>query len=50
MELNSITVKKFKKIKKAKINLADLNILVGANGSGKSSALQAIHLASCLMR
>jgi len=50
MELKSITIEKFKKISKAKFALAGLNILVGANGSGKSSALQAIHLSSCLMR
>lgn len=50
MELTGITVEKFKKIGEAKIGLSGLNILVGINGSGKSSALQAIHLASCLMR
>ena len=50
MELKSITVKQFKRIRNAEIKLSGLNILVGANGSGKSSALQAIHLASCLMR
>lgn len=50
MILEKISVEKFKKISKANIKLADLNILVGANGSGKSSILQAIHLASCLMR
>ena len=37
-------------VKKGEITLADLNILVGSNGSGKSSILQALHLASCLMR
>ncbi len=50
MELNRIRIKRFKKINNVNINLSDLNILVGVNGSGKSSALQAIHLASCLMR
>ena len=49
MELEQITVKKFKKISSVTLDLADLNILVGANSSGKSSILQAIHLASCLM-
>ena len=50
MELEQITVKQFKKVSGVTLNLADLNILVGANSSGKSSILQAIHLASCLMR
>lgn len=31
-------------------DLADVNILVGANGSGKSSIIQAVHLACCVMR
>ena len=50
MELEQITVEQFKRVSGVTLNLADLNILVGANSSGKSSILQAIHLASCLMR
>lgn len=50
MQLESITVEKFKRIDAIELPLADLNILVGSNGSGKSSILQALHLASCLMR
>lgn len=50
MKLHSITVEKFKRIDKIDLPLSDLNILVGSNGSGKSSILQALHLASCLMR
>lgn len=49
-ELDRIEVKKFKRIDGIEIDIADLNILVGSNGSGKSSILQALHLASCLMR
>jgi ABC-type cobalamin/Fe3+-siderophores transport system ATPase subunit len=49
-ELDKIEVKKFKRIDDIKMDVADLNILVGSNGSGKSSILQALHLASCLMR
>lgn len=49
-ELDKIEVKKFKQIDSIKMDVADLNILVGSNGSGKSSILQALHLASCLMR
>jgi ABC-type cobalamin/Fe3+-siderophores transport system ATPase subunit len=50
MFLDSIKVEKFKRIDEIELPLADLNILVGSNGSGKSSILQALHLASCLMR
>lgn len=48
--LDKIEVKKFKQIDSIEMSVADLNILVGSNGSGKSSILQALHLASCLMR
>lgn len=50
LQLESIRVEKFKRIDTIDLSVADLNILVGANGSGKSSILQALHLASCLMR
>ena len=50
MQLESIKIEKFKRIDTIDLPLADLNILVGSNGSGKSSILQALHLASCLMR
>jgi ABC-type cobalamin/Fe3+-siderophores transport system ATPase subunit len=50
VQLDSITIAKFKRIDSIDLPLADLNILVGSNGSGKSSVLQALHLASCLMR
>lgn len=50
MQLESIRVEKFKRIDDINLSLSDLNILVGCNGSGKSSILQALHLASCLMR
>lgn len=50
MRLSSIKIEKFKRIDVIDLPLADLNILVGSNGSGKSSVLQALHLASCLMR
>lgn len=48
--LESIRIEKFKKIDEIDLSVHDLNILVGSNGSGKSSILQALHLASCLMR
>ena len=50
VQLESIKVEKFKRIDVIDLPLSDLNILVGSNGSGKSSILQALHLASCLMR
>jgi ABC-type branched-subunit amino acid transport system ATPase component len=50
VQLESIAIEKFKRIDTIDLPLADLNILVGSNGSGKSSVLQALHLASCLMR
>ncbi|UFM64260.1 AAA family ATPase [Paracoccus sp. MA] len=45
MRLKSVTVENFKAIDKAKIDLADVTILVGQNSSGKSSFLQALHWA-----
>lgn len=50
MNLESIRIEKFKRIDSIDLPLSDLNILVGPNGSGKSSILQALHLASCLLR
>jgi Predicted ATP-dependent endonuclease of the OLD family len=50
MKLTKIRVESFKKIEEVEFPLANVNILVGANGSGKSSILQAIHLACCVMR
>ena len=43
MELKEIALKRFKKIKIARISLSPINILVGGNNSGKSSILQGIH-------
>ena len=50
MKLSKIKIEKFKRIDNIEIKSGSLNILVGANGSGKSSVLQAAHLASCLLR
>jgi ABC-type cobalamin/Fe3+-siderophores transport system ATPase subunit len=50
MNLTEIHIDQFKRIRSSQLILSNLNILVGANGSGKSSIIQAIHLASCLMR
>ena len=50
MELVKLKVEGFKKIQEIELELADVNILVGANGSGKSSILQSTHLGCCLIR
>lgn len=50
MILEKIKIETFKKINLIEIGTASLNILVGSNGSGKSSVLQATHLAACLLR
>ncbi|MGO3933507.1 ATP-dependent nuclease [Rhodopseudomonas pseudopalustris] len=44
--LETICVKNFKATKEASIPLRDVTILVGPNGCGKSSVLQAIHWAA----
>lgn len=43
MQLNEVTVRNFKAIDDTTISLAMLTVIVGANGSGKSSVLQALH-------
>ncbi len=43
-----ITIKRFKSILEAELELSDINVLVGGNNSGKSSIIQAIQFAvSC---
>jgi len=43
MLLNKIKIKNFKAIKEANLDLDAFTVIVGANGSGKSSVLQALH-------
>lgn len=43
MKINSVQIKNFKAIQMANIPLTDFTVLVGTNGSGKSSILQALH-------
>jgi AAA15 family ATPase/GTPase len=50
MRLSKIKIENFKRIKDVELGLADINILVGTNASGKSSIIQALHLATCLIR
>jgi hypothetical protein len=46
--LTSITIRRFKQLQEITIPLSQLTLLVGANNSGKSSVLQAIHFAVAL--
>lgn len=41
--LDKITIEKFKNINRAEIELADINVFVGGNNSGKTCLLQGIH-------
>lgn len=50
MKLTKLKVENFKRIQSVEIDLSSINILVGSNGSGKSSIIQAIHLACCMIR
>lgn len=50
MLLTKIKIESFKKISSVEVPLSDVNILVGTNGCGKSSIIQAVHLACCVMR
>lgn len=42
--LNEITIKGFKSIESAKLALGDLNVVIGANGSGKSNLIGVFRL------
>lgn len=43
MKLTKVTIKNFKAIHDTTIELSPFTVIVGANGSGKSSVLQALH-------
>jgi hypothetical protein len=43
--LTSVAIRRFKRIEQIEIPLDDVTLLIGANNSGKSSILQAIHFA-----
>lgn len=44
-QIKSISVKRFKQLDEIELGLADTTLLIGANNSGKSSVLQALHFA-----
>lgn len=48
--LQSIRVQRFKRIDDAPVALTDVNVLVGANNSGKSSLIQALHFGIGLLQ
>lgn len=48
--ISSVTIENFKNFKQAALELAPLTIMIGANASGKSNALEAIRLLSWLAR
>ena len=43
--ISSVVIRRFKRIAEIEIPLDDVTLLIGANNSGKSSVLQAIHFA-----
>lgn len=43
--INTVTIRRFKQLEDIPISLQDITVLIGANNSGKSSVLQAIHFA-----
>lgn len=45
MKLSKITLRAFKEINEISLELGNINFLIGANNSGKSSVLQGIHSA-----
>lgn len=46
LEVTKINIANFKRISEVEISLSKVNYLVGGNNSGKSSVLQAIHMAA----
>ncbi|MBX3609170.1 MAG: AAA family ATPase [Hydrogenophaga sp.] len=44
-KIAKVTLKRFKQLKEFDLDLTDTTVLIGANNSGKSSALQALHFA-----
>jgi len=49
-QLKSVQIKKFKAIKDSPFDCDDVNVLIGANNSGKSSILQALHFGIGLLQ
>lgn len=49
-KLTSVRIRRFKRIEDAPFDLTDLNVIVGANNSGKSSLIQGLHFAISLLQ
>ena len=47
--LESITIKGFKSIRDLKLDLKPINVLIGANGSGKSNFIAVFELLNCII-
>lgn len=45
MKIDTLRIRRFKQIQDATVSLGDVTLLIGANNSGKSSVLQALHFA-----
>lgn len=50
MQLQSLTIERFKKFERVDFDLSDVNIFVGGNNSGKSTLIQAIHFTFTLLQ
>lgn len=44
-KIAKMALKRFKQLKEFELDLSETTVLIGANNSGKSSALQALHFA-----
>jgi len=49
-QLQAVQIERFKTIKEAPFDLDSLNVLVGANNSGKSSIIQGLHFGIGLLQ
>jgi hypothetical protein len=50
IQLQSVRIRRFKRIDDASIDLKDINVLVGGNNSGKSSIIQGLHFGIGLLQ
>lgn len=48
--LSSVTIKRFKSYREATLKLAPLTVMIGANASGKSNAIEALRLLSWIVQ
>jgi Fe-S cluster assembly ATPase SufC len=50
MRLKEISLQRFKRIERVDFAVEDVNILIGANNSGKSTVIQAVHFAFTILQ